>query len=132
MYIPKYSEITDQNLILEVMNRYNFAIAITSGDGKIVANHYPYLIETGAQSTVLLTHLARSNPQYKTIKNDGKCLVIFQGPHQYISPTYYKSPLNVPTWNYVSIHAYCEVETLEKPDEIEALVAKTVKHFETK
>ena len=130
LYIPKYSEVSDRNLILEVMSKYSFATVVTCSDGLPTANHYPFLITSSNDELVLFTHLARSNPQYTELKNVQKCLVIFQGPHLYVSPSYYKDIENVPTWSYVAIHAHCAAEIIEDREGIETLIDKTVRHFE--
>ena len=130
MYIPKYSEVNDHKLVIETMTKYSFATVITSHDGSLNANHYPFLVDATSEQVLLYTHLARSNPQYTELVESKKCLVVFQGPHKYMSPTYYVNPLNVPTWNYVAVHAQCSIEAIESPKEIDALLHQTVQHFE--
>lgn len=105
MYIPKINELKDHDRILAFMQRYSFATVITSVDGKPVATHLPFTIREEAETVVLAAHFARANPQWQSF-NGQDVLVIFQGPHAYISPQHYEHAQNVPTWNYIAVHAY--------------------------
>ena len=130
MYVPKYSEINDQHLIEEFMQAHPFATFISSGE-QIEANHYPFLIKKEEDKTILWTHVARSNPQWTNIQKKNRCLVIFTGPHAYMSPSYYINPLNVPTWSYTAVHAQC-LATIETDELIQQdLMKELVTHFET-
>lgn len=72
MYIPKYSEIEDQNFLYDFIEKYNFAILVTQEQGTSFANHLPLLLERSAtESAVLWGHLARNNPHYQSFK-EGK------------------------------------------------------------
>lgn len=105
MYIPKINELQDRDRILAFMQRYSFATIVTSVDGTPVATHLPFTIREEADTIVLSAHFARANPQWKSF-NEQDVLVIFQGPHAYISPQHYEHTQNVPTWNYIAVHAY--------------------------
>ena len=69
------------------------------------------------ENSYLYGHFARPNPQWKDIENQ-KVLAVFQGPHCYISPSWYETNRAVPTWNYVTVHVYGEVELLEDEQEL--------------
>ena len=104
MYIPKINELTDRAEIIAFMKRYSFATIITgTAGGRPQATHLPFIVREEAEDIVLSAHFARANPQWQDLS---QVLVIFQGPHAYISPQHYEHTENVPTWNYIAVHAY--------------------------
>lgn len=107
MYIPKAFREDDINILHALMQKYSFATLVTQQDGVPFASHLPFLLEAarGPRGT-LLAHMARANPQWRTFNEAQEVLVIFQGPHAYISPSWYEVELSVPTWNYAVVHAY--------------------------
>lgn len=102
MYIPKHFLIDDRAILLTFMRSYPFATLITQNP--LQATHLPFEIEENR----LLGHMARANPQWKSLCNED-VLVVFQGPHAYISPEWYTTAPEVPTWNYMVVHAYGKV-----------------------
>lgn len=130
MYIPEHFIQNDEKILSELINRYNFGILISNGGDRLKATHLPFILErAGNGKFVLLSHMARANPQWKDFLKDQKLLVIFQGPHAYISPTLYTSSQNVPTWNYVAVHAYGIGELLHE-QEVFPLMEKMIMKFE--
>lgn len=129
MYIPKYASMTDLSLIKSFIKDHSFGTLI-SNSGKN-ANHYPFLLTEENEKTILWTHLAKNNPQWQELKTN-ECLVIFTGPHAYISPTYYINELNVPTWNYTAVHANCTTEVVSDPFLAKELMKKMVAFYEKK
>ena len=118
MYIPSAHKIDDSELIVDLMRQNPFAILVTTIDGVPVATHLPILVE-GTDPIILCGHMARQNQQWKSLTGGSESLIIFSGPHGYVSPRFYESHPNVPTWNYVTIHAYGTVDLIE--DDAEAL-----------
>lgn len=110
MYIPGYFAETDRSTQIEFVRQYNFGILVCVLDGEPQVSHIPFLVDDSGQDAgsgpgcgiQLRGHLARANPHWKHLQNNN-CLAIFQGPHAYISPTWYQSP-GVPTWNYTAVH----------------------------
>jgi len=121
------------NYIDEIYNfieKNNFAILITTNNGKINATHIPVLLEKNENSYGhLLCHIAKANPQWKDVDKD--VLVIFPGPHHYISSSWYESNQSVPTWNYLSVHAYGEIEIINDQEAKVKIIKDLVKYFET-
>jgi transcriptional regulator len=119
MYIPKHFEQTDQDALAALIDANSFGTLITIADGRPFATHVPFLYERAGN--VLHAHVARANPQWQHL---GACevLAIFQGPHGYISPTWYVDP-GVPTWNYAAVHVYGAAATVDD-------VAATARHVE--
>lgn len=89
----------------------SLGLLITAGPGGLQANHVPFLIDAGrSERGTLRVHLARANPQLHELAAVAECLVVFQGPQQYISPSLYPTKQEhgkvVPTWNYITVHAW--------------------------
>jgi transcriptional regulator len=114
MYLPKSFQIEDLAELQAFMHAYNFASLVTQHEGAPFASHLPFMldVERGPHGT-LLAHMARANPQWRDFAAGGEALVIFQGPHAYISPSWYETHPSVPTWNYAVVHAYGVVRTVE-------------------
>jgi transcriptional regulator len=108
------------------IDEFSFGIIVSK---PLDATHLPFLIEKeDGKYGVLYSHFAKNNPQWKNIDNE-EVLIIFNGYHSYISPTWYKTKPAVPTWNYVAVHAYGIVRIMDDSQTIEIL-EKTVKKFE--
>lgn len=113
MYIPKHFQVTDEELIYDFIEKYSFATLFSQHNGEPYATHLPLTLNKS--ENVLYGHFARQNEQWKDIENQ-QVLVVFQGPHCYISPSWYETSKAVPTWNYVSIHLYGKMEIVENPN----------------
>lgn len=129
MYIPKFFAETDEKNLLAFMREFNFATLVTSENDFATATHLPFIIEKRDEKIVLLAHMAKANLQWKQF-DDKNVLVIFQEPHAYISPLLYGEKNNVPTWNYVAVHAYGKVETFKTAEENLLFLAKMVEAFD--
>ena len=107
MYIPKAFREDDINTLHKLMREYGFATLITQHEGVPFATHLPFILhpQPGPYGT-LLAHMERANPQWHDFVDEQEVLVIFQGPHAYVSPSWYEVELSVPTWNYAVVHAY--------------------------
>ena len=108
MYTPKHFEMNDPAELTAFMQHYNFAALVTSHEGNITASHLPFMLDASrGEHGTLIAHLAHTNPQWQTFASGQEALVIFTGPHAYVSPSWYEKPTtNVPTWNYTAVHAY--------------------------
>ena len=105
MYIPKINLATDRDEIVAFMKQFSFATIVTAKDNLPVATHLPFLVTTKDDQIILTAHFAKANDHWADIEHN-KVLVIFSEPHAYISTKNYDKELNVPTWNYISVHAY--------------------------
>ncbi len=108
MYIPKQFKLEDRETIIGFIKQYNFAPIITIGNGRPHATHLPFHIDDTNGVIRLTAHMAKANPQWKDFDAQ-EALIIFSGPHAYISPTNYEKHENVPTWNYLAVHVYAKV-----------------------
>ena len=106
MYVPKHNQLEDRAAQLAYMRAYSFAALATAGPAGLMATHLPFVIEEEGGRITLLAHMARANPQWRDFAAAADALVIFMQPHAYVSPRLYDSRQNVPTWNYVAVHAY--------------------------
>jgi transcriptional regulator len=105
MYIPKFNQIQDRALLIEAMRAWSFAILFGNDtNGSPVATHLPLVVRDEGEHGVLEGHFARANPHWKSLA-DRETLVVFSGPHSYVSPSLYVERKSVPTWNYIAIHA---------------------------
>lgn len=129
MYIPAHFRVEDPALLLPLMERYGFATLVTVQDGSPFATHLPLLLRRSPDR--LVGHMARANPQWRGLAQQREVLALFQGPHAYVSPSWYASAPNVPTWNYAAVHAYGEARLLEDPAEVLALLGDTVAQYES-
>ncbi len=106
-----------------------------SEEGEIHASHVPMVLELSTANppfvpgTDLIGHLAKANPQWRTLGASKEVLAIFQGPDAYVSPTWYDHP-NVPTWNYASVHAYGVPRVVDDEAELLDLVTRQVERYE--
>ncbi len=131
MYIPRLFRQSEPDMLDEIMRQYSFATLVTSNQGIPFASHLPFLLDpaSGDQGTIL-GHMARANPQWKDFDSAQEVLVIYQGPHAYISPSWYEGQLHVPTWNYAAVHAYGIPQIIDDRAEFHALLKSTVDTYE--
>jgi transcriptional regulator len=127
MYIPKHFLANNDDEAIAFMQRYSFATLITSTNNYPEATHLPFLVEKRGDELLLSSHFAKANPQAKDIETSTS-LVIFTEPHAYISPKNYEKDLNVPTWNYIAIHAYGQTKIVTDESRQLAVLEKMI-HF---
>ncbi len=134
MYTPKFNQIADRGLLIEAMRAYSFAILFGPGGSEaqteLRATHLPLLVKDEGEHGTLLGHFARANPHWKELAGR-ETMVVFQGPHSYVSPAHYTEPLSVPTWNYIAIHAYGTLSLIEDEDGRNHLVEQLIEANET-
>lgn len=129
MYIAKINSFTDKEEIVSFMQRFSFATIITAKDSLPVATHLPFLVTVKDSHVILTGHFAKANEQWKDIEHN-KTLVIFSEPHAYISPGHYEKELNVPTWNYIAIHAYGQGTLITETEKLTELLENTIDNYE--
>lgn len=115
MYIPAHNKETDIATMRALIQACPLGAWVTAGEGGLVANHIPFLIDpTRGEFGTLIGHVARANPVWKS---PAPSLVIFQGPQTYITPAWYPSKQTdsrtVPTWNYTAVHAHGTPRVIE-------------------
>ncbi len=127
MYIPAAFKMRDISEMIEVIQENSFATLFSTHEGMPFATHLPLLFND--TKDCLIGHFAKGNPQWKNIENQ-KVLAVFHGPHCYISPSWYETNQAVPTWNYVAVHVYGEIELIEHDDELIKSFNNMIKKYE--
>ena len=105
MYSPPYNRNEDRAELAAFMRANSFAVLVTGTGGALHASHLPVRIQEHGEKIVLDMHMAKNNPQWKEFFDD-EVMVVFSGPHAYVSPRWYEEQERVPTWNYAAVHAY--------------------------
>ncbi|MCG7342584.1 FMN-binding negative transcriptional regulator [Sporosarcina sp. ACRSL] len=127
MFIPKYFKVSSVDEVWDFIQENSFGILITTEKGKPIATHLPLQLMKEGETYFLTGHMANANPQWKTLE-DENVLVIFQGPHAYISSSWYDHE-NVPTWNYQAVHVYGAASVLSE-EELEKDLAFLLQKYE--
>ena len=131
MYTPKFNQVSDRLLLIEAMQANSFAVLfgpLTGQEipGSPIATHLPLIVKDAGTHGLLEGHFAKANRHWQALAGR-ETLVVFSGPHSYVSPTLYVDPLSVPTWNYIAIHACGTLQLVEdeagKAALIEGLIA---------
>src|SRR5258708_34802559 len=103
LYIPEFNRIEDRALTLAFLRANPFATLISTTETGPFATHVPILAHEADGHLHLRGHMAKANPHWKSLAQDQESLVIFSGPHAYISPSLYEIRESVPTWNYAAV-----------------------------
>ncbi len=128
MYVPRSFVQADRPAIAALLRDHDFATLVTVDAGAPFVTHLPLLhVDDSSPHGKLVGHMARANPQWRHFTG-GEACAVFTGPHAYVSPRWYASAEQVPTWNYAAVHASGTARILEAPAQaraaIEALVAR--------
>ena len=94
-----------------LIRKHPLGLLITAGPAGLLANLFPFLLDAeGAEKGTLRLHMARANPQWRELEAVEECLVVFQGPQDYVTPSWYATKREtgkvVPTWNYATVHVW--------------------------
>ncbi|HLJ54338.1 MAG TPA: FMN-binding negative transcriptional regulator [Chthonomonadaceae bacterium] len=130
MYVPSWFR--EERLAAQhaLMRSYPFAALVSEVDGAPFASHVPFSLDpVRGPCGTLRAHVARSNPHWRSFDAGREALVIFQGPHAYVSPTWYTDRPAVPTWNYAAVHAY-GIPRLLDGEPLGTLLRELVAEFE--
>jgi len=125
MYIPSYFRQDDRSTLLRYMQQYPFGILVTSENDIPLATHVPFVTGQEGDDLVIWSHISAANPQSLHLGKK-EALAVFREPHAYISPSLYEREQNVPTWNYVAVHAYGVAEIITGREELIALQEKMI------
>ncbi|MEM9401707.1 MAG: FMN-binding negative transcriptional regulator [Pseudomonadota bacterium] len=121
MYTPKHFAESQTDALFELIAAAPLGALVVSGEQGLDANHIPFVHDAGIDGLGLLrAHIPRANPLSRTLRDATPCLVIFNGPDGYISPSWYATKQEhgrvVPTWNYSVAHVHGEVSVVDDPD----------------
>ena len=129
MYIPNHYKEEDKSKLLDFIRGNSFGILISGGE-KLHGTHLPFLVEEKGTEIILVSHMAKANPQWNKFNETNELLVIFTGPHGYVSPSNYEKVQNVPTWNYVAVHVYGKAKIVEGEEASLSVLEKTIHNYE--
>ena len=129
MYTPKLYREEDRTRILEFLQQNDFATVVAHDGEKPVASHLLVEVIEHGGGWFVNSHMSRANPLWKVFERNSEILVIFQGPHTYITPTWYNH-LNVPTWNYQAVHLYGRPRLVTDQEEAYQLLKRLTDRYE--
>lgn len=130
MYVPASFAQTDLTKLHDFIDAHSFGLLVTHAT-TLAASHLPFLLdrERGEQGTII-GHMARANDQWQ--EADGtSALVVFRGPHAYITPAWYEAANVVPTWNYAAVHATGTLKVIHEHERLRQIVSDTVTQYES-
>ena len=131
MYSPSYNHLESRPELLAFLRANNFPVLVTGTGGVLHASHLPITVHEQGAQIVIDMHMAKNNPQWKEFFDD-EVLVIFSGPHAYVSPRWYADEERVPTWNYAAVHAYGTPVVIEERSQKHASQRRLVEAMDPK
>jgi transcriptional regulator len=132
MYIPSHFAESDRRVLHDLIRTHSFGLLVTTVEDDLLASHLPFLLDPEAgENGTLIAHMARANPHWRGFAHRGDSLAVFQGPHAYVSPTWYGPGRYVPTWNYAVVHAYGRPRVIEDAAAVRAVLERLVTTHET-
>ena len=131
IYVPAAFKQSDRDALHALIESFAFATLVSPDAEDPTITHLPLLLDRtrGANGT-LIGHVARGNPQWRKMQERPGVLAIFQGPHAYVSPSWYGVHPSVPTWNYAVVHARGSARLVEDATALEAIVRRLVETYE--
>lgn len=132
MYIPKRFKVEDEKEVWSFMKNHSFVTLVTTKEGRPVATHIPVMVRREEERLLISGHVAYGNPQWRSFESIDEVLVIFQGPHAYVSSSWYEEE-QVPTWNYQAVHVYGTIRQqtdTELRDDLKKLMLTYEQHRE--
>lgn len=133
MYVPTAFREEDLEKLVAFMQANSFATLVSVQNNLPVASHIPIVITVENNQVKLSGHLAKQNPQWKVF-GEKESLAIFTGAHAYISPSLYEKPEEVPTWNYIAVHAWGIPQIITRqdaPDRMEQMISGMIDTYES-
>lgn len=129
MYKQSYYTSTDQQEIFGFMQENPFAILCIMGDNNQVATHVPIIVEHNDDGKIYLTgHIMRKTDHHLAAEKNNKVLLIFNGPHCFVSASWYHNVKSASTWNYMTVHAHGTLQLLDEEGTYQAIKALTNKY----
>ena len=124
MYVPSHFATTDLAALHALVRAHSFATLVTARAGDApFASHVPLVLSARRGELGTLTgHVARANPHWRAFDGESQALAVFTGPHAYVSARWYPSAKQVPTWNYVAVHASGRPRVIDDPARVFALL----------
>ena len=135
MYVPAHFDESRPEILHDLITSHPFGMLCTSGRNGLDANHLPFEFHAGeGPRGVLHCHVARNNPVWQDLANGDEVLVVFRAGDAYISPQWYPSKhefhKQVPTWNYIVVHAHGRVTIRDDERYVRGVVARLTRRHE--
>jgi transcriptional regulator len=130
VYIPNYFRNDNRAELLAFVNAHPLAVICSNAQEVPLATHLPFTIREENDKLFLVSHFAKANPHAAALKENDRALVIFSGPNAYISPVHYEKKENVPTWNYIAVHATGIIHFLDSDAQKEKVLLDTILNFD--
>jgi transcriptional regulator len=130
MYVPQLFGDASAGEIQEIVEKYSFATLIAHGGDKLELSHLPLALDGNLAGGILRGHMARANPQLALCTGQTRAIAIFQGPHAYVSPSWYAKP-GVPTWNYIAVHCHGSLHLEDTAIALEKSLELMLSKYET-
>lgn len=135
MYIPSSFAESRTAIMQTLLQQHPLGTLVTLDPDGLTANHLPFELDTSVgEFGVLRAHAARANPFWRSASRDTDALIVFQGPQTYISPQWYPSKKEngkaVPTWNYITVHAYGPITIVEQAQWLRSQLATLTRRHE--
>jgi transcriptional regulator len=129
VYVPDSFRIDDPKQVLSIVRQHSFAVLVAEGANGLEANHLPLIVES-EDPIVIAGHMSRANTQWRAFDGSREAIAVFSGPHTFISPIWYESRPNVPTWNYVAVHLHGKPVLIEGAEETLEHLHKVLSAFD--
>jgi transcriptional regulator len=130
LYVPSHFRQDDADAAYRLIESHAFGTLVSAGPAGLHVSHIPFVPERDDKGRVrLLAHVARANGHWKALADATDIVAIFQGPHAYVSPTWYSVHPSVPTWNYAVVHAHGRARLLDQA-ELHDLLLRLSSHYE--
>lgn len=131
MYRPAAFAEDRPDVLLAAVRSIGLGAFVTPGTDGIAITHAPVVARLDEGRLIVETHVARANPHWRAAGSGTPSAAIFQGPHSYVTPSWYPSKAEhgkvVPTWSYVTVHAHGALEAIEDEawlsDHLDAITA---------
>ena len=133
MYTPSSFRDNDPAVALQLIRDHNFGMLISNGEGSPLITHLPFMVESSEGKPVrLITHMARANKHWRSIEDGQEVLSVFNGPHAYISPSWYENRVTVPTWNYATVHVRGKAKLIHDGSKLRNIVTDLTHYMESR
>ncbi|MEO7360335.1 MAG: FMN-binding negative transcriptional regulator, partial [Gemmatimonadaceae bacterium] len=135
MYIPTHFREDDRGNLLAFMRAHSFATVVSIVNGIPFATHIPVSVEMRDDIVFLTGHVSKANEHVRAFAPESTALslIIFSGPHAYVSPSAYEARESVPTWNYIAVHAVGVLHTVrfaESPRLMEVMLDTMIAQYD--
>ena len=130
MYMPDLFAVNDRQTQIDFIRTTGWGYLTGVIDDEPYVTHLPFLVTGGTGEEKLVAHMARANPHWESFANGKPQLVVFPGPHTYITPSWYNTDKAVPTWNYTTAHVYGTPVVIDDPQTVYAGQQDLVNHYE--